>query len=318
MPSHGPTTTEPTCPRCGYDQSGEVAAWDDRCPLRGQCPECGTRFDWSFLFDPSRQSFPWLVEHTRSIRGRARRTIPTLLCLVLPWVFWSRVDVHARTDARAVVGWLLMLFIGLHLLCWLPFTVMLAAWDLGYALNFPDLSMLIGSMPGSQALRWLATGLLWPVASVWYNSGRLVWGDVFYREGVVLISAMRFPLGMSLTWFTVLFALPITRSIVMLRIAHLQRAVLFQLSGIIIAFSAIRLLYIFGASGTASVWVAVALFACYVTLCVWTLVWWVCAVRVGWRIRSWTLLILGTVAAVLGGVALSVVEIAVSGLARML
>ncbi|MCH8509668.1 MAG: hypothetical protein LAT64_12975, partial [Phycisphaerales bacterium] len=163
------TQTIPTCPRCGYDQSGEVAAWTDRCPVAGTCPECGTEFRWADLFDPARQDFPWLVEHTRSVRRRARRTVPTLVCLALPWVFWSRVNVHARTDARAVAGWLLMLFIALHLFCWLPLSLVLAATDLGYPLSYTKLSSMIGSLAGFEFMIWLATGLMCPVACISYD-----------------------------------------------------------------------------------------------------------------------------------------------------
>lgn len=40
------------CPRCGYDQAGEVARWDaaGQCPVQGLCPECGARFAWRELW----------------------------------------------------------------------------------------------------------------------------------------------------------------------------------------------------------------------------------------------------------------------------
>ncbi len=42
----------PTCPKCGYDQSGEIATWESQCPLEGRCPECGFDFVWADVMDP--------------------------------------------------------------------------------------------------------------------------------------------------------------------------------------------------------------------------------------------------------------------------
>lgn len=39
----------PRCPRCGYDQSGEVQTWRSACPLHGRCPECGLEFRWRYV-----------------------------------------------------------------------------------------------------------------------------------------------------------------------------------------------------------------------------------------------------------------------------
>lgn len=312
-----PTHIKPTCPRCGYDQSGEAASWTDRCPLRGQCPECGTGFAWSDLFDPARQSLPWLVEHTRSIRGRARRTVPTLLCLALPWRFWTRVNVQSRTDARATAGWLLMLLTVLQLICWLPLSLVLAAADLGYSLSYTNsytkLVSLIRDMDGFEFMIWFATGFMWPVASISYDGW--VWGDDF-GDGVVLISALRIPLGISLTWFAILFAVPVTRRIAMLRTAHLKRAVLFQFSGLIIVFGAMRILYAFALHAAMRPWAEATMVFLYLAVCIWTLAWWICAAVIGWNIRSWPLLVLTTLTSLLGGVVLYVIEASVSNMLR--
>tara|TARA_R110000782_G_scaffold45706_10_gene101369 strand:+ start:18353 stop:19312 length:960 start_codon:yes stop_codon:yes gene_type:complete len=309
MPTHGPITTEPTCPRCGYDQSGEVATWSEACPLEGRCPECGTRFRWSDLYDPARQDFPWLVEHTRSIRQRARRTLPTLSRLALPWVFWARVDVHARTDPRAVAGWLVMLFVVLHLLCWLPVSLLIAAIDRGVWLTFADLGAMIAALSAIEVGAGLITGLLWPLAFV-SGSGYWMWGSNFYN-GAAFLSAWRFPIGMGLTWFVIMSALPVTRRMAMLRRTHLWRALLFQLTSIVVGFSLLRLLF-WVALGTAGNWAEIAYLVVFVLVCLWTMVWWICALSIGWKIRSWVLMTLGTVASIFGGAALVTIEMSVS------
>jgi hypothetical protein len=38
------------CPRCGYDLSGTIAAWECSCPVDGVCGECGLGFRWAGLF----------------------------------------------------------------------------------------------------------------------------------------------------------------------------------------------------------------------------------------------------------------------------
>lgn len=93
MEPHAPIT--PACPRCGYDQSGQAASWQDRCPVEGRCPECGTAFNWADLFDPSRRDVPWLAEHARGARDAARRTPGMLRRMALPHAFWRAVGVHA-------------------------------------------------------------------------------------------------------------------------------------------------------------------------------------------------------------------------------
>lgn len=314
--THGPITTEPTCPRCGYDQSGAVTSWTECCPVEGTCPECGIRFAWADLFDPSRLDIVWFVEHARTVTGQARRTGPTLWRIVLPWVFWARVGVRARTDPRAALRWLLLVAIAVHLACWGPFTLAFVALENGYSLAYADLVAMLRSLPPARLAAGAVTGFFWPLA--WMSGSLdLYWGGAYYDGGSLLV-AVRFPVGMGLTWLAVLSLLPVTRRLARLRRAHLLRAVLFQLVVVVVVFSAMRLLYPIAALAASGVWIGFALAALFLGVSGWSVIWWVCAVRIGWRIRSWTLLILGTVAAVLGGVALSVVEMAVSGLARML
>src|SRR5512138_1001196 len=105
MRTPGPIT--PTCPRCGYDQSGVADAWEDRCPVEGTCPECGTAFAWADLFDPSRRDVPWLAEHARGVRDAARRTPGMLGRLARPCGFWRAVGVYAAVRPWRLGAWCL-------------------------------------------------------------------------------------------------------------------------------------------------------------------------------------------------------------------
>ena len=78
MPTPPTKPRSPICPKCGYDQSGEITTWVTQCPLEGTCPECGYALYWSDVVNPSRIRLPWFVEHAESKRGLLRRTIPTL------------------------------------------------------------------------------------------------------------------------------------------------------------------------------------------------------------------------------------------------
>ncbi|RMH30781.1 MAG: hypothetical protein D6692_01185 [Planctomycetota bacterium] len=295
------------CPRCGYDQSGEVATWSDRCPISGTCPECGTGFDWADLFNPARQDIRWLVEHAPSFGRRLRRTGPTLMRMVLPWVFWRRVDVHARTDVGSIVRWLVVLAIGMHLLTWIPFSILFAMIDNGYWPTIGGVREYLRYVSTTELANALLTGLTWPVIS--FFGLRPSWTD-FYG-GRELLGMFRVPLGIGLTWAVVMTALPVTRRMARLRPAHVLRALLLQWTVVLMAMYAIRLLFPIGElSGNTGVGVLAAVV--YLLACLWSLVWWVAALRVGWRIRSVGLSILGSVAALLGGVVIAVIEMSVS------
>lgn len=98
-----------TCPRCAYDLSGSVAAWVDSCPVRGTCPECGLTYRWAHVFNPDLLRLPRFVEHAKGFRQFARWALLTWLWALLPWVFWSRVELHHRTRPWVMAAWLLFI-----------------------------------------------------------------------------------------------------------------------------------------------------------------------------------------------------------------
>ncbi len=62
----------PCCPRCGYDQSGAMAAWEreepPQCPVSGVCSECGLAFLWRDLLRPEYSRLGRFFEHARHRR----------------------------------------------------------------------------------------------------------------------------------------------------------------------------------------------------------------------------------------------------------
>lgn len=88
-----PLTTH-TCPRCGYDQAGEIARWETAeppaCPLIGLCTECGLDFQWCMVMRPELRVPRWFVE-TADVSRRLMTAVWTGSRSIVPWNFWRRV-----------------------------------------------------------------------------------------------------------------------------------------------------------------------------------------------------------------------------------
>lgn len=85
-----PPTLEkpPTCPRCGYDLTGTIAAWADHCPLEGTCSECGLHLHWSDVLVGQRALPNWHAENPKG-RPFPSRLVRTVICTLWPSRFWS-------------------------------------------------------------------------------------------------------------------------------------------------------------------------------------------------------------------------------------
>jgi len=84
------------CPRCGYDQRGAVAAWDDSCPLVGTCAECGLEFSWPEIIWPEKHEAKWCIEFAPAGSTIAVAGVNTFLHSFQPWGFWSRIRMSNR------------------------------------------------------------------------------------------------------------------------------------------------------------------------------------------------------------------------------
>jgi hypothetical protein len=92
MPAHEAVR----CPLCEYDLRGLTEP---------RCPECGYRFDWADLTDPTRRRHPYLFEHypERNVRSFVR----TLLGGLRPARFWRSIHPAQRSrPGRLVAYWL--------------------------------------------------------------------------------------------------------------------------------------------------------------------------------------------------------------------
>ena len=105
----------PTCPRCGYDQTGAIAAWDreqsPQCPTSGTCSECGLAFAWRDLLNPVHGRQDRNFEHAR--RDMARAFLRTFWAALRPWALWrsvrmEHVIVWSRLAPFATAGFVLV------------------------------------------------------------------------------------------------------------------------------------------------------------------------------------------------------------------
>ncbi len=83
----------PECPRCGYDQSGEVATWRQACPLHGRCSECGLEVEWREIVSPRFAAPRWFAE---SAHCGWWSFVVTPVRTLLPRWFWRSVRLPMR------------------------------------------------------------------------------------------------------------------------------------------------------------------------------------------------------------------------------
>jgi hypothetical protein len=295
----------PICPKCGYDQSGEIATWKSNCPINGICNECGIPFHWADIFDPTRTRLRWYAEHAMSPWQILIRTPKTLLKLLLPHRFWRAIDITKDTCPKRLIAWVLLTMVIVHLLVSIPNGI--NAWNRsnwsgvtfsqyyqmyeGYALAekiFDAIALpYYNAHPQAYSHKW----------SLFIERGR---PNVWYDEFIQHIS---FQLGFLLLWLLVLFVIPTTKRIAKIRPAHVVRAAVLSTLMIFLSVEALRLLRtLYELSGfLIDIYTPVQHMVIPVVI-LWQVIFWSCAISIGWKVRPWLLLVtLGTAAALLGG-----------------
>lgn len=102
------------CPRCGYDQRGEMAKWMQSCPLVSTCTECGLLIDWRELFNPDFSMPSWCVESAEKWRQIPWRSVKTLWMMLRPWRFWRDLRMSHEIRWSRIVGMWTMLLIVIY------------------------------------------------------------------------------------------------------------------------------------------------------------------------------------------------------------
>jgi hypothetical protein len=211
----------PTCPRCGYDLSGQVAAAEagdaDSFPMQGLCSECGLTFAWGDVFGASRLKVRGFVEHSR-LWVTAVTAWRTWAWTILPFVFWGKVRLEHRPRLGRVALWSFIVLIAPWVLAGIPYAV--GGW--------PRTIAAARAVPSGYLLEVLIAPWRNPYSSPIQATADSVMdfvGDypIFFCVGVVM--SIMFPL--------VLVGLPDTRARAKIRLSHVARAAVYQLAWLV-------------------------------------------------------------------------------------
>jgi hypothetical protein len=204
--------TCPCCPRCGYDQSGQVGAWVEACPLAGTCTECGLGLEWELVMNPGRAKLPGFIEHVSRLSLVAAWR--TWWLALRPPVFWRRIILEMEPRIGRMLTWLLLLLVPLLVVCAaIPLGTMLLGAYFGYP-GAPTKALLMSA----------SVGLL----SLEYNSANgfdLVLSPVH--------PAFVGPLAATAVIPATFLCLPQTRRVSKVRAAHVTRAAVYSLAWVV-------------------------------------------------------------------------------------
>lgn len=315
----------PICPKCGYDQSGIIAAWSQYCPIRGVCPECGFDLEWGSVLNPERIRLGWYVEHADRPRAMAQRTPATAWFLLLPSRFWTRVDVTLAVFPSRLWCYALCFAFIAYALSTLG---VVGAW--GYSTHrlntlYSTYAALNPNSPFSaqQYITDLSdpaywAGLAWGLRYHASNNSAAAFGSSFQLLALVV--------GMTMPWWIIMGVIPTTRRRARVRLAHISRATSWScLAGVV----ALALALVAGAESIASVltssgrtlapgnpallsitqarfgmansYAGLLSSMLMLVMIVWVQWFWIAAIVQGWRIRSVLLPVLGVIASLIGG-----------------
>lgn len=299
----------PICPKCGYDQTGEIATWDTQCPIRGICTECGLGFNWSIVMRPELGQVPWYVEHARGARQFVQRSLRTPFHLILPHRFWKQLDPTKPISITRLTLWLILMLFIVHTLVSIPNGYNAWIRSNWQRFEFSQHVQIHGNYAYAEAV---FDGYLYPYFDARPRPASHKWTLDVQSGRFFRTSPSHSPhlasVGMLLLWSIVLLAIPHTRRLAKLRTLHVVRAIILSVFMIAMSYELthlIRTMYELD-------WISRSIFPVLdglPVLCswVWLLVFWGCAVHIGWLIRPSRLLIaLGTIASILGGTTLSV------------
>ncbi len=114
---HSSVDRSALCPRCGYDQRGLTATWRESCPLDATCTECGFRFACSEMLCPEKYEPRWCIEYCEARPLRfAKSFAGTVTRSMLPWRFWSQLQMAHRVNAGRITIYVVSFLLPLVLL----------------------------------------------------------------------------------------------------------------------------------------------------------------------------------------------------------
>ena len=319
-----PTPQRTICPKCGYDQSGEIATWQTQCPMTGVCPECGLGFDWADVFDPGRVHLAWYVEHTERKIDMLKRSPKTFWFLLVPNRFWKRVTVTSPIYTTRLWS----SFAILTIMCYLFVTLLDIASSAYKILRWNQLyASFQAQNPGNPSHGNMVTvdmgSLQYWLANIGSSLLHPIRSSFSATQTVLLLTPM------VLIWAVIIAAVPTTRRIARIRVAHAHRAFAWSGFAIVLMYSAISaseaIASVFMTAGRgldpnwhrsmnvvqlrfsqARAYSQIIAAGVFLATFLWIQWFWIAAYIIGWRIRSIVLLLLTLIASLLAGFTASV------------
>jgi len=335
-------THHPICPKCGYDQSGEIATWEAECPVDGTCPECGFEFAWADVMNPSRVVLPWYVEHADSRWSLIRRTPPTLWYLLFPNRYWARMKMESPRSMRTYLLWITLMMVVLHLIA---SAAQVGAMYSVRAYENKAYAQMITNTPAhlqAQTQQQFAP-FMHDLGSFdfWYPTimGSLLEPFIMrYWNGSATLQASALPLafwtlGICLMWFVMFCAFPISRKRAQLRVVHVWRATIVAGFLPMLCVDGSRLIggtldmldyAVFGSRGFGQIGNPSQLgeligIGILIGVLIWVQWFWVAAVRIGWRVRAnWFSILLVIIASFFGVVLAGIMMLAFEPISKVM
>lgn len=218
---------KPLCPRCGYDQSGAIAAWEridpPSCPLSTTCTECGLDFAWRDLLNPIYSRQLTMFEHAQLRRPTS--FLSTWWRAARPWSFWSWLRMEHRIVPRRIAGFAACGFLFTHILLILFSAAVAIAMKLALSLA-PRPMWLYDSALSA------AGHAAYPLGSDWSYAGphSSISRAIAPLEMVSFLTVLLVPFTFAL--------LPVTLRRARVRRGHLARIWAYSLAWIPLAFGA--------------------------------------------------------------------------------
>ena len=304
MPDH-----PPICPNCDYDLTGQVATWSTQCPLKGQCPECGIGFEWSYVYKLLAQwdsSVDWYAEHATSLKQYISRTPGTFLRLTMPWLFFKDINHRRTTRLRTLTLWIILLTIMIHI----PVSI------IGYPKFNDEASGSITTARANglwyghaqEAMLDSFNAILFPYTYLLYDHDRYLFIELYWSGEWEFLSGLSIACGaITLVWIAVTSLSIAVYSNWKYSWRQLARVALLSLVPPLVYLQIVRFIhgydYVTGKS-EANLWLIYLYVASLFIMIVWQHLIWAHAIHKLWRFKpSWPINIIGIAVSTICGFA---------------
>lgn len=296
----------PTCPKCCYDQAGEVATWETQCPMQGVCTECGHEFQWSEPFRILNEwgsEVDWNAEHAHSVRAMVLRTPSTALRIVFPSLYFRSMNFRRRVSIKTLCIWTIAMSVILWTLSSIP---------AGFACSVEySWSSLWWSLPENEIgwylrARDLLNAVSYPFLRWHYHDGLAfdMATDVLSNAYIMTFGLIPF-LAITIFWGVLVFLIPKSRTHAIQNPWLIARGALLGLMPVVILVPVIRTLsaiYVYRGWQYQDEWVVYAEIASWFMCLFWQQCIWTAFVRWGMGVQpSWYVNLPGFVGSLIFG-----------------